>query len=79
MLERVLVQGLLNGLAPDVSKAIKSIPRWRFVQFAFPHVMHCTATLLHNRYCAVRERAARRYPAPERLWMEPGKRGSVGT
>ncbi|KAE8738059.1 hypothetical protein FOCC_FOCC016467, partial [Frankliniella occidentalis] len=46
--ERVLVQGLLNGLSPTVSNAIKSIPRWRFVQAAFPHVMHCTATLLHN-------------------------------
>ncbi|KAJ1528104.1 hypothetical protein ONE63_008019 [Megalurothrips usitatus] len=47
--ERVLVQNLLNGLSPVVSNAIKSIPRWRFVQAAFPHVMHCTATLLHNR------------------------------
>lgn len=26
-----------------------AIPRWRLLQAALPHVMHCVAALLHNR------------------------------
>ncbi|KRY77227.1 Protein unc-80 [Trichinella pseudospiralis] len=47
--ERVLVQNILHGLSPNLSEAIKSIPRWRFVRTAFPHVVHCCAALLIER------------------------------
>ncbi|XP_046393341.1 protein unc-80 homolog [Ischnura elegans] len=47
--EKVLVQNIQFGLSPSLTEAIRSIPRWRLVQAAFPHVMHCAATLLHNR------------------------------
>ncbi|KAK4295650.1 hypothetical protein Pmani_031794 [Petrolisthes manimaculis] len=48
-LEKVLVQNILFGLSPSLTDAIKSVPRWRFIQAAVPHVMHCTASLLYNR------------------------------
>ncbi|XP_035712762.1 protein unc-80 homolog isoform X4 [Folsomia candida] len=48
-LEKVLVQNIQFGLSPSLSQALKSIPRWRVIQTAFPHVMHCTAQLLMNR------------------------------
>ena len=48
-LEKVLVQNVLFGLSPPLTEAIRSVPRWRFVQAAFPHVMHCASTLLYNR------------------------------
>lgn len=48
-LEKVLVQNILFGLSPSLTDAIKSIPRWRFIQAAVPHVMHCAASLLYNR------------------------------
>ncbi|XP_024080721.1 protein unc-80 homolog [Cimex lectularius] len=47
--EKVLVQNLQFGLSRSVTEAISSIPRWRLVQAAFPHILHCTAALLHNR------------------------------
>ncbi|XP_031332358.1 protein unc-80 homolog isoform X3 [Photinus pyralis] len=47
--EKVLVQNIQFGLKPDLTEAIRSIPRWRLIQAALPHVMHCIATLLHNK------------------------------
>ncbi|CDW58393.1 hypothetical protein TTRE_0000670301, partial [Trichuris trichiura] len=47
--ERVVVQNILHGLSPNLSEAIKSIPRWRFVSTAFPHIVHCCAALLSER------------------------------
>lgn len=47
--EKVLVQNIKFGLSPSLTDAIKAIPRWRFVQAALPHVLHCAATLLHNK------------------------------
>ncbi|XP_073988249.1 unc80, NALCN channel complex subunit isoform X3 [Rhodnius prolixus] len=47
--EKVLVQNLQFGLSISLTDAIKSIPRWRLVQAAFPHILHCTSSLLHNR------------------------------
>ncbi|KAG8318080.1 Protein unc-80 [Homalodisca vitripennis] len=47
--EKVLVQNIQFGLPPTLAEAVKSVPRWRLVQAAFPHVMHCAASLLHNR------------------------------
>uniref|UniRef100_A0A1B0BUY8 Uncharacterized protein n=1 Tax=Glossina palpalis gambiensis TaxID=67801 RepID=A0A1B0BUY8_9MUSC len=37
------------GLSPPLTKALGAIPRWRLLQAALPHVMHCVAALLHNR------------------------------
>jgi hypothetical protein len=48
--EKVLVQNIQFGLSPSLSEAIRSIPRWRLIQASFPHVIHCAASLLHNRY-----------------------------
>ncbi|XP_069159541.1 protein unc-80 homolog isoform X1 [Procambarus clarkii] len=48
-LEKVLVQNILFGLSPSLTDAIKSVPRWRFIQAALPHVMHSAASLLYNR------------------------------
>ena len=48
-LEKVLVQNILFGLSPSLTDAIKSISRWRLIQTAFPYVVHCAASLLHNR------------------------------
>ncbi|KAK6643812.1 hypothetical protein RUM43_000075 [Polyplax serrata] len=47
--EKILVQNIQYGLSPSLTTAVASVPRWRLVQAAFPYVMHCTATLLHNR------------------------------
>ncbi|KAL0270475.1 UNVERIFIED_CONTAM: hypothetical protein PYX00_007876 [Menopon gallinae] len=47
--EKVLVQNIQYGLSPSLTEAVASVPRWRLIQAAFPHVMHCMATLLHNR------------------------------
>ena len=47
--EKVLVQNIHFGLSPSLTSAIQSIPRWRLVQAALPHVMHCAAALLTNR------------------------------
>ena len=48
--EKVLVQNIQFGLSPSLSEAIRSIPRWTLIQASFPHVVHCAASLLHNRY-----------------------------
>ncbi|XP_054724860.1 protein unc-80 homolog [Uloborus diversus] len=47
--EKVLVQNIQFGLSPSLTEAIKSISRWRLIQAAFPHVMHCCAALLYRR------------------------------
>lgn len=47
--EKVLVQNIHFGLSPSLTSALQSIPRWRLVQAALPHVMHCAAALLTNR------------------------------
>ncbi|XP_059612441.1 protein unc-80 homolog isoform X4 [Phlebotomus argentipes] len=47
--EKVLVQNIQFGLSPSLTSALHAIPRWRLVQAALPHVMHCAAALLHNR------------------------------
>ncbi|XP_039948637.1 protein unc-80 homolog isoform X7 [Bactrocera tryoni] len=47
--EKVLVQNIQFGLSPPLTKALGDIPRWRLLQAALPHVMHCVAALLHNR------------------------------
>lgn len=45
----MLVQNIQFGLSPPLTKALGIIPRWRLLQAALPHVMHCVAALLHNR------------------------------
>ncbi|KAK7065543.1 Protein unc-80 [Halocaridina rubra] len=57
-LEKVLVQNILFGLSPSLTDAIKSIPRWRLIQAAMPHVMHCAASLLYHRRDSVNLGAA---------------------
>lgn len=47
--EKVLVQNIQTGLSAPFTGAVKDIGRWRLVQAALPHVMHCCATLLHAR------------------------------
>ncbi|KAG5895326.1 hypothetical protein JTB14_000598 [Gonioctena quinquepunctata] len=47
--EKVLVQNIQSGLKPDLTEAIKSIPRWRLIQASLPHVMHAVASILYNR------------------------------
>ncbi|XP_045467085.1 protein unc-80 homolog isoform X2 [Harmonia axyridis] len=47
--EKVLVQNLQSGLKADLAEVIRSIPRWRLIQAALPHVMHSVASLLHGR------------------------------
>ncbi|XP_055525794.1 protein unc-80 homolog isoform X1 [Wyeomyia smithii] len=47
--EKTLVQNMFYGLSPSLDSALKSIPRWRLVQAALPHVMHCAGALMHNR------------------------------
>ena len=49
-LEKVLVQNIQFGLSPSLTEAIRSIPRWKFVQSSLPHVMLCTAQLINERY-----------------------------
>ncbi len=57
-LEKVLVQNIQFGLSPSLTEAIRSIPRWKFVQCALPHVMLCAAQLISERFAA-RETATR--------------------
>ncbi|RWS14513.1 protein unc-80-like protein [Dinothrombium tinctorium] len=47
--EKVLVQNIQFGLSPSLTEAIKSITRWKLIQTALPHVMHCCAALLYHR------------------------------
>ncbi|XP_021380201.1 protein unc-80 homolog isoform X3 [Mizuhopecten yessoensis] len=44
--ERVVVQNILHGCSPSLCAAIQSVPRWKVIQAAFPHVMHACSTLL---------------------------------
>ena len=60
--EKVLVQNIQFGLSPSLSEAIRSIPRWRLIQASFPHVVHCAASLLHNRYVSLSLRNRRSAP-----------------
>ncbi|XP_017847563.1 protein unc-80 homolog [Drosophila busckii] len=53
--EKVLVQNIQFGLSPPLTKALISIPRWRLLQGALPHVMHACASLL---YCRVKDMQA---------------------
>lgn len=63
-LEKVLVQNILFGLSPSLTDAIKSISRWKLIQTAFPYVIHCAASLLHNRWVPVRILLLRSYHVP---------------
>ena len=45
----MLVQNIHFGLSPSLTSALQAIPRWRLVQAALPHVMHCAAASLNNR------------------------------
>ncbi|XP_030758641.1 protein unc-80 homolog isoform X4 [Sitophilus oryzae] len=47
--EKVLVQNLFSGLKKDLTEAVKTIPRWRLIQAALPHVMHSVQSVLYNR------------------------------
>ena len=47
--ERVLVQNILHGLSPSLCEAINSVSRWKLIQAALPHVMHCINSVLHAR------------------------------
>ncbi|XP_014671826.1 PREDICTED: protein unc-80 homolog [Priapulus caudatus] len=47
--ERVVVQNIVHGLSPSLSDAIESISRWKLIESAFPHLMHCCAALLQLR------------------------------
>ena len=47
--ERVIVQNILHGLSPSLCEAIQSITRWKLVQAALPHVIHCCSSMLANR------------------------------
>lgn len=44
------MQNIHFGLSVPLTQALESIDRWRVVQAALPHVLHCAAALLHNRY-----------------------------
>lgn len=43
------MQNIQFGLSIPLTKALGAIPRWRLLQAALPHVMHCVAALMHNR------------------------------
>ncbi|KAH1025785.1 hypothetical protein HUJ05_010443 [Dendroctonus ponderosae] len=47
--EKVLVQNLFPGFKKDFTDAVKTIPRWRLIQAALPHVMHSVQSVLYNR------------------------------
>lgn len=47
--EKVIVLNTQFGLSPSLTDGLAAIPRWRLLQAALPHVMHCVAALLHNR------------------------------
>ncbi|KAG8197196.1 hypothetical protein JTE90_011351 [Oedothorax gibbosus] len=47
--EKVLVQNIQYGLSSNLTEAFQTISRWRLIQAAFPHVMHCCAALLYRR------------------------------
>ena len=43
------MQNILHGLSPSLCAAVQSVSRWRLVQAAFPHVVHCCAAVLRQR------------------------------
>lgn len=43
-----MVQNILHGLSPSLCEAIQSVPRWKVIQAAFPHVMHACAALIQQ-------------------------------
>ena len=45
----MIVQNILHGLSPSLCEAINSIPRWKLIRAAFPHVIHCCASVLSKR------------------------------
>ncbi|XP_059219259.1 protein unc-80 homolog isoform X2 [Stomoxys calcitrans] len=47
--EKVVVLNIQFGLSPSLTDGLAAIPRWRLLQAALPHVMHCVSALLHNR------------------------------
>ncbi|CAD5116523.1 DgyrCDS5405 [Dimorphilus gyrociliatus] len=47
--ERVLVQNILHGLSPSLCEALQSVDRWKVIQAALPHVMHCCSVLIRKR------------------------------
>ena len=50
--ERVLVQNITHGLSPGLCDAIESVSRWKVVQAALPHVIHCCSSVLSERKLA---------------------------
>ncbi len=47
--ERVLVQNIVHGLSPSLCEALQSVSRWKVIQSALPHVLHCCSALLNER------------------------------
>lgn len=47
--ERVVVQNITHGLSPGLCEAMESVSRWKIVQAALPHVIHCCASVLNER------------------------------
>ncbi|KAL1497693.1 hypothetical protein ABEB36_008611 [Hypothenemus hampei] len=47
--EKVVVLYLFNYLQPEFTESAQSIPRWRLVQAALPHIMHAVQAVLYNR------------------------------
>lgn len=45
----MLVQNIRHGLSPSLCEALQSVTRWKLIQSALPHVMHCTSALLSGR------------------------------
>ena len=43
-----MVQNILHGLSPSLCEAIQSVPRWKVIQAAFPHVMHACSALIQQ-------------------------------
>jgi len=61
--ERVVVQNILHGLSPSLCEAIESVSRWRVVRAAFPHILHCCASMIQARD---KSAAAASVPRPSR-------------
>ncbi|XP_065199931.1 protein unc-80 homolog isoform X3 [Planococcus citri] len=49
VLEKVLVQNIPINTVNPVYKAIQKVPRWRLIEAAFPHIVHCVASFLQYR------------------------------
>lgn len=55
------MQNIQFGLSVPLTEALESVERWRVVQAALPHVLHCAAALLHNRYVPNNKSIERKY------------------